>query len=176
MITLPKSLRQRLPLFVLTLPAAVWWWSGQDSRWLLLYVMLTGVVWTVFRVFGGGSNKRRKARFGSDPQEAQKRGLLPLDGLGKTDEDEGFKDRFPELMPKVTLIRNAIEHGADIRFRYQVDDDNELRQATPVFLREIRHYTAQEATLCINAYYHKRKKKVDFSLIRMSELEIVDPS
>lgn len=149
-------------------PASVALATGRFGKTALGYYVVAGIaaaavaaVWPLL-----ARAKRRSARSRLD--------LPPLGVPIENADDPDLPQRYPELERVLTLIRQAIETGNRVGFRYRKDDgSNERRVALPRYLHE-RRRGGRPPSLCLNAYYGKSGRNENFSVSRMSAVELVD--
>jgi len=153
--------------------------AGPDLRpgvWYLLIAVGTALValpLTPWFEYPGAKRSRRRH------EDARTQNLVavgPLAADDETDEtDDGFDDRYPEHTKVLTLLRQAIRDDCEVRFRYQREGgDDRHRVARPRYLHERASRSTGESVLCLNAYYPRRRRTLDFSLRRMRDVELAD--
>jgi len=159
-----------IPIFCLIfIPACYQFLTGGPTRLILTYYMglavlallMPLVLKVVDRLHNHGSH--------------QPRAVSPLIGLGYSPDRDGLVEKYPEHRQLIELIFSAIKAGKCLRFRYRKDNGgNSFKLIKPGYVHEHRRHTRHEASLCICGYYAKQRRNVNFSLVRMSEVLVVE--
>jgi predicted DNA-binding transcriptional regulator YafY len=154
-----------------TAPAAATLATGRFATAVLGYYVVAGLAAAVATVAWPALARAKRRR--------RRNGLLadlpPLGISSRQPGDVDRPDRHPELDDVLSVIRQAIENGNRVGFRYRKDDgSNERRIAVPRYVHERRHGGRGAPSICLNAYYGKSGRNENFSVTRMSGVELID--
>jgi len=158
-----------VPFCLIFFPAFYGFRGGRLVPSIWLYYMglavLAALAPLVYRAYKKWQHRRPSAP----------RNLRSLGGLGFSPGGDELAEKYPELRDVLTQINGAINDGRQLRFRYQKDDgDNSYKVILPNYVHEHRRHTRHEATLCVNGFYSRQRKHVNFSVQRMSEIEVME--
>ncbi len=159
-----------IPSFCLIFfPAFYLFTGGRPTRLIWMYYMglafLAALAPFAYELVG-----RWQQQQSHNPRE-----INTLGGLGFSPGTEGLAQKYPEQSQTLELISSTIEAERYLRFRYLKDSgENAFRVIKPSYIHEHRRHTRHEATLCVNGYYPKQHRHVNFSLSRMSEISAID--
>ena len=161
------------PLALITGPA-VWWLRGEDAPLVpLLYYAVLGVVATFALLwwFGRQLTPRSRRRRG---RASSRRELVHLTGLGLGPGDDRYEELYPDLADRIGVIKDAITREAELVFHYDTDGRSHERRVLPSYLHEYTSSRNGKVSLCVNAYYFRKQSNVNFSVNRMTELNVID--